>query len=53
MPILSNRFSRETIIAKCIIPKGSVYYRGKFDDYFSYASNQIKYVEIITTNKND
>lgn len=34
-------------VAKCIIPKGSIYYRGIFGSVPSYASNQLKYVEII------
>ena len=35
------------IIAKCIIPKGSEYYKGMFNDNISYASNKLTYLEII------
>ena len=35
------------VIVKCIIPKGSKYYKGKYGNYVSYASNTLKYVEII------
>lgn len=30
---------------RCIIPKGSTYYVGKFDNMTSYASNRIKVIE--------
>jgi hypothetical protein len=43
------------IVAKCIIPKGSEYYIGKYrdgifsnSDYVSYASDTLKYIEILT-----
>ena len=39
-----------SVVAKCIIPKGSEYYEGTFkhkDKYPSYASNKITYVEIV------
>ena len=37
-----------SFVAKCIIPKGSRYYKGTFgDSYLSYASNKLTYVEII------
>lgn len=35
-----------TRIVKCVIPKGSKYYRGKFNSRSSYASTRLKYVEI-------
>ena len=35
------------IIVKCIIPKGSEYFIGLFDGKTSYASNKLKYIEII------
>lgn len=41
-------YSSSDIIVKCIIPKGSVYYEGSFDDKKSYASNCIIYVEIVS-----
>ncbi len=41
-------FDDTRIKAKCIIPKGSEYYVGTFDGCVSYASNKLKYVEIIT-----
>jgi hypothetical protein len=37
-----------TFVAKCIIPKGSEYYIGNFNGYVSYASDTLKYVEILT-----
>lgn len=35
------------VIAKCIIPKGASYYKGTYDDYTSYASDILTYVELI------
>lgn len=35
------------IFAKCIIPKGSKYYIGFYKSYTSYASNKLKYVDIV------
>ena len=35
------------IVAKCIIPKGSRYYKGAYDDDISYASDKITYLEIV------
>ena len=36
------------VIAKCIIPKGSEYYEGTFEDKgISYASNKITYLKIV------
>jgi len=32
-------------IVKCIIPKGSEYYEGTFDENKGYASNRITYVK--------
>ena len=34
------------VIYKCIIPKGSLYYSGKFRKYESYCSNNIKLIEV-------
>lgn len=42
-----GRVNKNLIGVKCIIPKGSVYYSGKFLDYDAYASNKITYLEII------
>ena len=44
----ANRFERyyNLVIVKCIIPKGSLYYSGKFKKYKSYCSNSIKLVEV-------
>lgn len=38
---------RGEIKVKCIIPKGSIYYIGTYGICDSYASNQLKYIEII------
>lgn len=38
----------EGCIARCIIPEGSKYYRGKFGNYISYCSESIKIEKIIT-----
>jgi hypothetical protein len=35
-----------SIWAECIIPKGSKYYEGEFNDKVSYASDTLKYVKI-------
>ena len=35
------------VIVKCIIPKGAEYYIGYFDGETSYASTQLKYVEVV------
>ena len=42
-----DQIDEDDIIVKCIIPKGSKYYVGEFDGTVSFASNKIKYVEII------
>jgi hypothetical protein len=39
---------KDRIVAKCIIPKGSEYYVGEYDGYVSYASDTLKYVEVLT-----
>ena len=36
----------DLVIFKCIIPKDSLYYSGKFLDYESYCSNSIKLIEV-------
>ena len=36
-------------IAECIIPKGAIYYLGKFTERDSYASSELKYIKIIRT----
>jgi hypothetical protein len=38
---------KDAVYVKCIIPKGSYYYEGSFCDYPSYASDTLKYVEIV------
>lgn len=38
----------ESIKVKCIIPKGSTYYLGKFNNKPCYASDTLKYVETLT-----
>jgi hypothetical protein len=35
------------VIAKCIIPKGASYYEGSFRGLPCYASNKIKYLELL------
>lgn len=42
-------FAIYSIVVKCIIPKGSKYYVGIFGNNVSYASDTLKYVEIIST----
>lgn len=37
----------ERVVVKCIIPKGSQYYIGKFDEHLSYASEKLTYVKKI------
>lgn len=34
-------------VVKCVIPKGSEFYKGSFSGYSGYASNKITYVEIV------
>lgn len=41
--------SHELVMAKCIIPKGSSYYKGTFSRLCGFASNQLTYIELITT----
>lgn len=36
----------DLVIFKCIIPRGSSYYEGRFDRYESYCSNSIKLIEV-------
>ena len=48
--IYDKTLTRITHIVKCIIPKGSKYYLGHFCvNNDSYASNRLKYVEIVET----
>lgn len=37
-------------IVECVIPKGSRYYKGKFDGKVSYASNKLIYKKILSLN---
>lgn len=37
----------ELKLVKCIIPKGATYYVGTFNFYDSYASSELKYVELV------
>lgn len=39
------------VIVKCIIPKGSTYYKGRYASSTCYASDTLKYVEIFKTIK--
>jgi hypothetical protein len=41
-------FDKNRFVAKCIIPKGSKYYIGNFNGYVSYASDTLKYIEVLT-----
>lgn len=41
------KLQRAEIIAECIIPKGSVYYKGMFDYDESYASDKLTYVKLL------
>lgn len=42
-----STYKGKMCICRCIIPKGSRYYEGIYDGKASYASNKIKYLEII------
>ena len=44
---IQNSRSENEVIAKCIIPKGASYYKGRFEGYTSYASDILTYVELI------
>jgi hypothetical protein len=42
-------FDKNSFVVKCIIPKGSKYYVGEYGNgHVSYASDTLKYVEILT-----
>jgi hypothetical protein len=42
-------FDKDRFVVKCIIPKGSEYYVGKYGNgHVSYASDTLKYVEFLT-----
>lgn len=43
----SHENKRYAVIVKCLIPKGSKYYVGTFYGYKSYASDTLKYLEIL------
>ena len=45
--IIGAKRQEKDIVAECIIPKGSQYYIGTFNDRYSYASNSLKYIKII------
>lgn len=45
--LISDKDGHWGRVAKCIIPKGSKYYVGKFDGRISYASDKIKYIKIV------
>jgi hypothetical protein len=46
--IEANEWYSNSVIIQCEIPKGSVYYSGKFEnENDAYASTSLKYVEII------
>lgn len=45
--VLEGADNEADVVAKCIIPKGSYYYKGTFDGYVSFASDTLKYIEII------
>lgn len=42
-----KRFVNVEVVVKCIIPKGSTYYKGEFGNCVSYASDTLTYVEEI------
>jgi len=44
---LNGREDSIMVFVECIIPKDSMYYKGYFDDYPSYASDQLTYVKIV------
>lgn len=35
------------VLVECVIPRGSRYYKGKFDGRESYTSNKLRYVRIL------
>lgn len=43
----ADSFIANTKIIRCVIPKGSRYYQGKFGNAISYASDTLTYLEII------
>lgn len=45
--VLDGESEGSHVVVKCIIPRGSWYYKGIFFSKTSYASNRIKYVEIV------
>lgn len=40
-----------SVIYECIIPKGTLYCEGLFDDYRSYGSKQIKLIKNVSCNR--
>ncbi len=44
-----NEGNDKISLIKCIIPKGSTYWVGKFQNYDGYASTAIKYLEVFKT----
>lgn len=45
--ISDSAYKRGAAVIRCIIPKGAVYYIGKFGKDRAYASNKLKYVELV------
>lgn len=39
-----NEKCRDEVVVKCVIPKGSSYFFGGYNDFEGYASNQLTYI---------
>lgn len=44
---IDHYLEEKQVIVECIIPKFSIYYKGMFCDLIAYASNKLKYIEIV------
>lgn len=42
-----NTIYKDGVVVKCVIPKGAIYHKGRFSGERCYASNTLKYVEIV------
>lgn len=48
MRVMNFIYQHEYVLAKCVIPKGSEYYVGRFGKSICYASDKLVYLELVS-----